>query len=43
MCAANVRLELRAKRSGVAIEPTFVTEPSLSYDIHVDTAVAVLS
>ena len=36
-------LNYAAKRSGVVIKPTFVTEPSLSYDIHVDPAVAVLS
>jgi len=43
MCAAKLRLELRAKRRGVVIEPTFMTGPSMSSDIHVDTAVAVLA
>jgi len=43
MCAAKLCLELRAKRRGVVIEPTFMTGPSMSYDIHVDTAVAMLT
>jgi len=43
MCAATLRLELRAKRCGVVLEATFMTDPSMAYDIHVNIAVAMPS
>jgi len=42
MYAATPHLELRAKRSGVHVAPTFMAGTSMSNDIHVDTAVVIL-
>jgi hypothetical protein len=43
MYAARLRRELRAKRFGFHIEPTFMAGTSKTNDIHVDTGVAMLS
>jgi hypothetical protein len=38
-----VRLELRAKRVGFHVEPTFMADDSISNDIHVDIGISMRS
>jgi hypothetical protein len=41
MYAVKLHPELRAKRFSSHVDPTFMAGPSMSNDIHVDTAVVV--
>jgi len=43
MYAAKLRLELGAKRFGFQVEPTFMAGTSMSKDIHVDSAVMMMT